>query len=127
MGNLRNVWLFNGNAGAGGQAGGPIALFGQYAKGFAGVVRAGAFHKADAAVFHNQMDGVIAGINIIAMVGVQRDAQLGAVIAIGQHGNQTGPGSRMAETEPQHPGGQQNDDGKQNVQMGRFFQGENLI
>lgn len=30
----------------------------------------------------------------------------------------------MAETEPQYPGGQQNDDGKQNVQTGRFFKGK---
>lgn len=81
----------------GGQAGCPIALFGQYAKGFTGVIRAGAFHKADACRFP-QPDGWCNSRYQYHSDGrcPAGCSSLGAVIRHSQHGNQTRTRQRMA-------------------------------
>ena len=83
--------LHNRHAGAGGQAGGPVARAAQHAEPLAQMVGAGAVDKGDAAVLHAQVDGVRAGVDIIDGVAVQRDVLFGLAV-LQQRGRAGGAG-----------------------------------
>src|SRR5699024_5297297 len=80
----------NGQHRAGGQAGGGLVLQRQPAVPLADVVGAGRVDEAGRPVLHFHVDGQIAGVHIVHRVGVQRQVQDGAVIAVDQLGFEGG-------------------------------------